>query len=493
MSRVMVEANVSVKCLAIVFFVGILGMWPTAIRADSGTWSEPELLSGTLTTPSQFPKIASSSEGRLHVIWTENSYASDGTPDAIYYSRFDGTNWTPPVDVLVSPLIPQIAIGELVVLPDDHLALLWMGGQQLFFSVAPAAFAHNPSTWQTTPLLPGLSTRYAFMLLHPPTTLYIVAIDAPNFGLKFIKSDDLGDSWTEAREIWSPITDGYAAEDPRLCQNSSGMILHLVWHENARELGWKTDKTWHMRSLDAGATWTDQFSLPLQGSSPNCAYDGDGRLHLLWNNAVGSKDGRYHLWSLDDGATWSAPTPIFPGLSGRTRAPAFGLDSNGILHVLTGAYSDGKTPMYWSYWEGQSWTTPRPISGDLSGNESPDLIVTEGNRLNAVWHFDVDGFTKVVFSMLQTSAPAMPNAAAPAQPLQTLSTTSTPEPDAATSNEQLNTQQTQEPETLPTPHRQDLGSSTGQPGLSSAVPIIIGAISALVIVLGALATNVRRR
>lgn len=486
------------KRSVVVLLIGILTFSAQSAKADSGIWSEPIPLSGALSSPSQFPKIAAGANGHLHAVWGENSYADNETQDAIFYSRFDGASWSPPVDVLVSPIQPQIMVGELVILPDDKLALLWTGGQQLFLSVTPAAQAQQPNAWQTTPLLTGLSIRYAFMLYQSPSTLSVVVIDAPNFGLKFMRSDDLGDSWLEAKEIWSPANDGYAGEDPRLCQNESRTILHVVWHENARELGWKADKTWYMRSLDRGESWNDQFSLPLQGSSPNCAYDGEGKLHLLWNNAVSSADGRYHRWSADDGQTWSEPSAIFPGLSGRTRAPIFGLDNNGTLHVLTGAYAqtDQKTPMYWSYWQGQSWAIPRPISRDLPGNESPDLVVTEGNRLNAVWHYDVDGTPKVVFSMLQTNAPILPNIAVPDQSSQmpVSKATEAPTPYLEPTSEPPHVQPIQGLETPVTPGQQDLSfSKTSRPQSSVTTPIVIGSLSALLIVLGVFAANLRRQ
>lgn len=375
--------------------------------AQSGGWTAPFSISGDLTGPSQFPKIAQDSVGNLHVVWTENSFVEREVPDAIYYSRFDGTNWSPPVDVLVSPDQQQSSVGELVVLPDDELALIWTGGQQILFSTVATADAQQASAWHTTPLFSEFHGQKPFMIQVQPQTLDAIFVDVSTSGVMFASSDDLGASWTEPVEIWARTTDAFAADDPRLCVDPQGTVLHAVWHENAREQNWNPNGIWYVRSLDRGVTWSDQFYLQNGGSSPNCAYDGEGKLHMFWNNSVASVDGRYHRWSANDGKDWSDAVPIFAGLSGRTRAPAFGLDSLGVLYVLTGAQSDNKTRMFVSHWQDESWTTPFSISGDLDFNESPDMVVTGGNRLHAVWHIVDKDLSNIWYSTYKTDAPSV--------------------------------------------------------------------------------------
>lgn len=465
--------------------------------AESDPWTAPVSVSSQLEGPSQFPKIVADSGGNLHVVWVENSFSERGIPDAIYYSRFDGAQWSPPVDVLVSPAQRQINLGELVMLPNDELALLWIGGDQLLLSSALSASATQPGAWSTTPVLPELSAQYAFMAFVPPTTLHIAVVDAPGYGVNFGKSDDLGYSWTEAHSVWTPLSNAYAAQDPRICVDSSGRILHLVWHENSQETGWNPDKIWYMRSRDQGTSWIDQFSLSNRGSSPNCAYDGEGNLHLLWNNAVGSPDGRYHRWSSDDGETWSDPVVIFPGLSGRTRAPAVGLDSSGALHVLTGAQAGVTTPMYWSWWTGQDWSNPIPISGDLPSNESADLVVTNGNQLQAVWHFGYEDSSDVWYSTMQTDAPAViSNTTSDQSPERALTeatsaaavlaTVETVQPDVSGQVSEMAANEN-------TPQQQVGVFSSDSPESSLVSPVVVGALSGLLVVMGVLVIAVRRR
>lgn len=380
---------------------------PVPILSVEGGWTSPIPISSDVTGPSQFPKIVADSIGQLHVVWAENSYRIRDEADAVFYSYYNGASWSPPVDVLVSPDLQTVKLGELVMLPDETLALLWIGANTLQFSRAGTSSALQPSEWQTEALFGGAAATDAFMVFAPPATLYIAYVDLSTNGVMFADSDDLGITWRGPTSVWLPASEAFAAEDVRLCMDSTGQILHLVWHENARENNWNSNGIWYLRSLDQGSTWGNETFLPNRGSSPNCAYDGTGTLHMLWNNAVGSVDGRYHRSSNDNGAIWTEPTVIFPGLSGRTRAPAMAVDSDGTLYVLNGAYAAGKTQMFASYWQGNGWAQPLSISEDLVSNESPDMVVTGGNRLNAVWHFGYEDTSFIWFSTYTTDAPPL--------------------------------------------------------------------------------------
>lgn len=404
--------KVSNPFLPIVMFAMILGwFWlprPIVSMADDGEWTPPISLSGEVAGPSLRPNITYDSSGRLHVVWVESSYDDRGVADAVYYSSFDGTNWSFPVDVLVSPDQTRLTTGEFVTLVTDELALLWVGADELQLSVVNADDAQRAGAWHTTTLFPGLLVGDGFMAYLPPTTLYIVFSDVTGEEVRFTASSDLGNSWTEPLTVWKSPGGDYRASDPRLCTDGAGQFLHLVWHENARELNWDSNGIWYARSSDGGHKWSEPSFLSNRGSSPNCAYDGMGALHMLWNNAVGSPDGRYHRWSMDDGATWTAPAVVFPGLSGRTRMPVFGLDSDGELYVLTGASYEGETRMFVSHWQGDSWASPELISGNLPSNEGPDLVVTSGNKLNAVWHYGEEGLSEIWFATALTDAPTVP-------------------------------------------------------------------------------------
>lgn len=475
-----------------IWLVIMLSACPFAVQQRSADangigWTPPLSISGDLAGPSQFPKIAQDSAGNLHVIWMENSYDDRGVADAVYYSTFDGVSWSSPVDVLVPPDQTRGSSGELVVLPGNELALLWTGGQQILFSTVAVPEAHQASSWRTTPLFPEYRGQKPFMVYVPPATLYVIFVDSTTFGVMFTSSDDLGASWTEPVEIWAPPTDGFAADDPRLCFDAQGTMLHAVWHDNAREENWNPSGIWYMRSLDQGVTWSDSFYLQNQGSSPNCAYDGEGKLHMLWNNAVDSVDGRYHRWSTNDGKDWSEAVPVFPGLSGRTRAPAMATDGLGVLYALTGAQTVNTTQMFVSHWQGDSWSIPFSISEDLDFNESPDMVVTGGNRLNAVWHIVNRDLSNIWYSTVETEAPAIAASPPDIQPTPSPVPSSTPV-------------LAQAPTTTITPLEEPVSTirdyaSTSPPQATPISPILAGVFSGLLVTTLAIAGVVwsRRR
>jgi hypothetical protein len=460
-----------------------LTLLPAIASNMANEWTPPISISAQLVGPSQLPNIAHDSEGRLHVSWVEKSYVERGEADAVYYSYFDGNTWSYPVDVLVSPDQGNIVTGELVALPSDKLALLWIGANHLQFSQVFIGDAQRANAWKTTTLFPWLLARTGFMYFSPPTTLHVLLVGDVQNEVIYSQSTDSGNTWMDPVTVWSPQSNSYAGNDPRLCIDDAGLYLHAVWHENARDLDWNPNGIWYSRSEDQGHTWSDAEFLANRGSSPNCAYDGDGRLHMLWNNAVGSVDGRYHRWSTDEGYTWSDPVPIFPGLSGRTRAPALRRDGSGTLHVLTGAMFDGATRMLWSYWQDENWTSPQSISDDLVSNESPDLTVTSGNTLNAVWHYGNDDMSQIWFAAFQTDVPSKIESAE-SEPLMRLPLAPTEVPAPTPSPLPLPTQ--------PPPPLDSLPDIDSNPAVHPLVVGVLPVLGLLAVVLGWRITRTRR-
>ncbi len=379
------------------------------VLGQTADWTEPMSLSNESIGLSRWPSITDDSRGYLHVIWLEDSYVVNGIADAIFYTVFDGKEWSSPVDILTSPDQTSMGAGEIITLPTTgELAILWVASRTQYLSRAKIGDAEMARSWRTSTLFPWLEIDHASLVYAPPTDLYLAFSFGEDFKIGFAHSPDLGTSWSDPELVWSPKTGDYAATKPQLCIDATGKIVHLVWQENAGALNWNPSGIWYARSEDQGVTWSEPEYLPYEGSTPNCNYDGNGLLHMLWNSGVGSVDGRYHRLSLDDGLTWTEPKAVLPGLSGRTNKPALAVDSSGVLHLLSGAMADGKTRMFWSRWQGDRWTEPVSISNHMKSNESPSLVITNGNRLNAVWYNpqpDVANPHTVWFSTYETDSP----------------------------------------------------------------------------------------
>ena len=85
--------------------VGLLaGSQSLGAAANPGvTWDDPVRLSDPNIESGQ-PALAVDLSGVVHVVWSQTDQAGlrpVGEGDTIYYSSFDGENWSRPIDVVV--------------------------------------------------------------------------------------------------------------------------------------------------------------------------------------------------------------------------------------------------------------------------------------------------------------------------------------------------------------------------------------------------------
>ena len=74
------------------------------LAQDSIVWSEPRLLSNPAFVAGP-PALATDAAGNVHVMWAElmDGDLQVGEGDALVYTRWDGEQWTWPLDVLATP------------------------------------------------------------------------------------------------------------------------------------------------------------------------------------------------------------------------------------------------------------------------------------------------------------------------------------------------------------------------------------------------------
>ncbi len=102
------------------------------LAAQSGViWSEPKLLSDR-EVDSWPPTMVADAAGNVHVVWSQTMSRDSrlvGEGDSLFYRRWDGKEWSRPVNILVSPEggaeWPQLAIT-----PDNMLHLIWGTGSR---------------------------------------------------------------------------------------------------------------------------------------------------------------------------------------------------------------------------------------------------------------------------------------------------------------------------------------------------------------------------
>ena len=406
-------------------------------EVDGGDWSAAIEISEHSCPRARgcarYPVIASDSNGGLHAVWGEE--LSEDNPaqasDTILYAHWDGTSWSSPIAILVSPrgnlaLRPAIAADN-----GGSLHVVWLGDSELYHSRAPISDAGSFQSW-TPPVVVVESDRSiwtADVTADQRGTLHVAyARWGAERDVYYTHSSDGGYTWMEPINVsYIPRQDLNVAR-VRLVVDGQDRI-HVVWDE-IEGAGYKSLAVRYAWSSDGGRSWPTPFEVAVASESdfhvgwPSLSAVEGGEIHLVWNQ--GEYPYRYHRWSSDGGQTWSDSGRILYGLQGSTGFPELVVDSAGIIHLVTAVAEPGRLDswaIYHSFWDGGEWSDPEFVGGgDYS--ENPRAAMSEGNRLNVVWN-DLDTgrvlyATKIVPAPRLAPQPiptsALPPAAESAQP-----------------------------------------------------------------------------
>lgn len=396
--------------------------------AQSGVteWREPIQLNQTLSEGADgasFPKITADVTGNLHVIWsgwTGADYPGGWANNTIFYTWWDGTKWSDPIDILVSKNIGgTVGTRSITTTRDGYVVVAWSSPSGVAVSKALIGDATNARAWHTIRFDQG---NFPQLAVDSVKEKWYLTYDQDRSRILFTYSEDNGNTWAPTRVVWASITDSSALRNWGTYVSSDGGV-HVVWSELTEQRGWQGEAIWHARllSLEQGAFDVREVARSTSPDDPTLdapimAVGMTGTLHLFWNNGVGSATGRFHQWSEDDGITWSDVSPVFPGLSGQTEQAGVVVDSNNVLHWITSANGSGYNygVIRYASWESGRWSSYNTLWPETHRGEFPALAITGGNQLHLVW----SQFTgpppgalsrNVVYSTRLVDAPSIPS------------------------------------------------------------------------------------
>ncbi len=358
-------------------------------------WTEPDLLA---PAPDQFrvrPFVAADHYGTVHAIWHEGEDlggSGNWRIETIYYSQWDGSMWSAPVDILAASGGTGGNMGQarsLVVTPDDWLLIARANDGYVVISQTPLHDAANARSWTSMRIDLGAGPALA---VSRDGTIWCMAYWVNTFtSLVLSCSSNQGQTWDAPKTVWTaqPNTAGNNVE---LIVADDGRV-HLVWSEPSQERSWNSGAIWHavaepgsedfsVREVMRSAS-RDEPNL----DTPNLAECPNGQIHLVWNNSVGSSTGRFHQYSGPGGDNWSDVTAIFPGLSGLTSKPGLVCDNTGRVHLVTAAagFGTSTSPIRYATWRDGAWSNFSTLWNGRFYGERPSLTIVSGNQLQLVW------------------------------------------------------------------------------------------------------------
>lgn len=353
---------------------------------------------------SRFPELAADASGELHAFW-EDDYEGDkpliwGT--GIFYAEWDGSGWSRPVDVLMSPgsfrwfaHIPAAAAD-----PSGNLHVVWTNNSDLFYSHAPASTAQDSRSWSTPKIIPGSEDPYfSDIAVDIQGTIHVAWQTLENPDIYYSHSTDGGGTWSRPVNVsWCP---GIACGRAIIATDSRGDV-YLVWGSHTQETATfdMTTDVYFSFSEDGGLSWSDPDKASVDGELsglPTLAVEPGGLAHILWQEGTSARVRLLHrAW---ERGAWSPVSEVFRVDDYPWSAfwPSAALDSAGGLHVVwsTAAGTPDKAlggVLYSSSSDGgRSWTPAHEIPGSrwlaLNGwSPRPQIAVTRGHELHAVWH-----------------------------------------------------------------------------------------------------------
>ncbi|MFN8546119.1 MAG: sialidase family protein [Candidatus Binatia bacterium] len=330
------------------------------------TWTMPAPVNTDAAADARFdlwPTVANDGAGTWIATWqTRRTFAFEPGEDLgdVYAARStdDGTTWSTPIPISVSPTQHDFSPVVTAAMPGTFV-IAWMG-------------------YETTP--------------------------QGDHEIFFARSTDGGTTWSAPATLNSDAaSDGepYGKNDtyPSLASDGAGTVI-ASWG------GQTTTLPWHIavaRSTDGGATWSDPVHIespePRGNDMPDIAYDGAGTWMIAWSSFEGEyQNRRLRLArSTDAGESWTlVPASDIDGTLGgtyvfRTRIagePAGNWVVSWEAHSIFGPDTD--IFMIQSFDGGITWKAPRYLNSlaaiENDGNDYAASLATDraGGWL-AVW------------------------------------------------------------------------------------------------------------
>lgn len=352
------------------------------VFAGPPPWSAPVSISGGEGIPS-LPVIELDSEGTTHVMWSEAASPEEpGT--ALYYSRWDGAQWTIPTSVLQSP--EGKADQPDLVAAGQRLHAVWSGGLggEVFYSRSFVGDAYAATGWDEPKLLPapGGVASWPDLVAGPDGSLHVVYAVPVNEGrgIYYTSSFDEGETWSDARQVFDAQAAGWTVVDyPRAAVDLAG-LLHVVWVRAALPDSGQPQGIYYARSADGGETWTEPVGMVGAGYGwPQIVAAAPGQVHLAWGGQNRSEPA-WHCWSSDGGATWSRPEWA-PGLRELLAPAGLVADGAGAVYLL-GLQEDGtgKAVLVYIRWRDGRWDEQESYPMELAGHERGIVAAIAGEQ-----------------------------------------------------------------------------------------------------------------
>jgi len=349
-------------------------------------WSTPTVIASSDTAMSN-PVMIADQQGRIHLLWTQSGGASSGASgtlssqgEGIYYTRWDGEQWSRSVPIFAST-DGEMRQPAVTVDAKGRLLLVWSGGQSggIFFSWANASQATSPAEW-TNPFTLPISQTIASspdILVDNAGVIYVAYAIPVNEGrgIYLVKSQDEGKSWSAPVRVFDGIAPGWEMVDqPQLASTGDGQ-LHLLWKKYSLVSEINAQAMYYAHSENGGQSWSEAKTVvekPVVWS--HIVSVGSQSVHRMWQEINGGQHIFWHQISKDSGITWSRPVSLAT-FTEQLGPVSLAIDSGDRLQLVQFVYKTGGDIVlqHWR-WEDERWSANESLDIDKKIN-TPNFLV----------------------------------------------------------------------------------------------------------------------
>ncbi|RKZ18932.1 hypothetical protein DRQ18_08055 [bacterium] len=180
---------------------------------------------------------------------------------------------------------------------------------------------------------------------------------------------------------WSPPVNISNTESlstyPSMCIDRRGW-LHVVWEEReGRHEVYYTFFTGDTWGIPVNISNDSNYSV-----RPDVAVDTLNRVHVVWCDWP---PGRI-LWCYMEGGIWSSPVCISESIQADNEGPELVVNPlDNTVHCVWHGISGTESVIWYSFWDGESWSIPENISSLDGYGAWADIAVDSLGSLHVVW------------------------------------------------------------------------------------------------------------
>jgi hypothetical protein len=187
---------------------------------------------------------------------------------------------------------------------------------------------------------------------------------------------------------WAGPQNNPGYTNPALALGSDGTV-HMVWAG-----GGSSPYDIYYAYKPAGGAWSGPVNL--SNSSYNCVYpsidlDSTGRIWVAYQSSNSNTNNEIYVVNKPAGGSWTTPFKLSPSTNSDLSVSLV-VDLNDVVHVVW--RNNNAAPnweIFYTRYQGGTWTTPVNISGTSSASHFPRIATDSTGRLWVIWEDEIDG------------------------------------------------------------------------------------------------------